>query len=72
MDIVRAIIEVTKKHGGRARYDVVASELKDAAHCPHFDGDGISALKLFMEEYRSLMDAVDLYFDDESNHFCFE
>lgn len=68
-DIVRAIIEVTNEHGGRTGFDVVASGLKDAAHCPEFDGDGLSALNLFMKEYSSLMDAMDVYFDDETKEF---
>ena len=68
-DFVRGIIEVTRNHGGRVSYDVVAGEIKDAAHSPQFEADGDRALKLFVDEYHGLMDGFDLYFDRERNEF---
>ena len=68
-DIVRGIIEVTSKHGGRASYDVVASELKSAAHCPDFKGEGKDMLDLIMKEYQSIFDGFIVHFDVEKTEF---
>ena len=68
-DIVRALIEVTTNHGGRVGFDVVAAELKKAAHCPEFDGDGLPALKMLIKEYRGLMDGMMVDFDDDNQEF---
>ena len=68
-DFARGIIEVTRNHGGRVGYDVVAEEIKDAAHSPEFEADGATALKLFIDEYYGLMDGMDLVFDRDENEF---
>ena len=68
-DFVRGIIEVTRNHGGRVGYDVVAEEIKYAAHSPEFEADGATALRLFIDEYYGLMDGMDLLFSKEKNEF---
>lgn len=70
-DFVRGIIEVVGGKGGRVAYDVVASEVTFAAHSPTFEDnvDGVVVLKLFMDEFRDLMEGMNVRFDDESNEF---
>ena len=68
-DIIRAIIEVTSYHLGRVSFDVVAKDLKDAAHCPEFEGDGASMLKILLAEYRGLFDGMIVKYDDKTRVF---
>ena len=68
-DFVRGIIEVTRNHGGRVGYDVVAKEIKNAAHSPKFEADGATALKLFIDEYFEIMHGFDLFFDEKKCEF---
>lgn len=68
-DVVRAIIEVANNHGGRVGFESVAAEIKNAGHCPEFDGDGPTVVKLLLDEYGGLMEGMIVYFDNDSQEF---